>query len=67
MLLYLQRNYRFFLAFIFSCTLLCMTIFGTCLAQLLLINNSTYHSFGNAIRAQPANLALMIYAFLACW
>lgn len=63
----LQRNYRFFLAFIFSCTLLCCTIFATCLAELLLISKWRYHNFGTAIRKEPANIVLIVYSVLACW
>lgn len=60
------RNYRFFLAFIFSCTLLCATIFASCLAQLILIDHHQYGSFRKALSKEPYNLVLMIYAFLAC-
>ncbi|KAL0020011.1 hypothetical protein WJX77_003088 [Trebouxia sp. C0004] len=60
------RNYRFFLAFIFSCTLLCCTILATCLAELLLISKWRYHNFGTAIRKEPANIVLIIYSVLAC-
>lgn len=60
------RNYRFFLAFIFSCTLLCLTIFCTCVGELVFIDHKRYGNFGTAIKKEPANLVLMIYAFLAC-
>ena len=63
----LQRNYRYFLTFIFSATILCLEVLGTCIANLVEIDRKDHVSFGRAIQREPANLVLMAYTVLAVW
>ena len=63
----LQRNYRYFLTFIFSATILCLEVLATCIANLVEIDRKDNVSFGRAIRREPANLVLMAYTVLAVW
>ncbi len=63
----MQRNYRYFLTFIFSATILCLEVLATCIANLVEIDRKDHVSFGRAIRREPANLVLMAYTVLAVW
>jgi DHHC palmitoyltransferase len=63
----LQRNYRWFLCFVFSTTLLCVWVFTLSLVQLLKYTDNSGRDFGHAIRKYPASLVCMIYSFLAFW
>lgn len=63
----LQRNYRWFLCFVFSTTLLCVWVFTLSLVQLLKYTDQSGRDFGHAIRKYPASLVCMIYSFLAFW
>ena len=62
-----QRNYRFFLSFVFLATLLCAWVFALSLVQLFKYRNDAHVSFGRAIGKHPASLVTMIYTFLAFW
>jgi palmitoyltransferase ZDHHC9/14/18 len=66
-LMLLQRNYRWFLCFVFSTTLLCVWVFTLSLVQLLKYMDNSGRDFGHAIRKYPASLVCMIYSFLAFW
>ena len=63
----LQRNYRWFLCFVFSTTLLCVWVFTLSLVQLLKYTDQSGRDFGHAIRKYPASLVCIIYSFLAFW
>lgn len=62
-----RRNYRFFLAFVYTTAFLDLWVFGWSLANLITNTQRNNWSFGDAIADQPASLAIMIYAFLAIW
>lgn len=62
-----QRNYRWFLCFVFSTTLLCVWVFALSLVHLLKYTDDSGRDFGHAIRKHPASLVCMIYTFLAFW
>lgn len=63
-----QRNYRFFLTFLFVTTALDCLVFAFCWARLAYI---TQHydkpNLGVAISREPANIVLIAYTFLAFW
>lgn len=63
----LQRNYRWFLCFVFSTTLLCVWVFALSLVQLLKYMDDSGRGFGHAISEYPASLVCMVYTFLAFW
>jgi hypothetical protein len=71
----LQRNYRTFLLFIFTTSILCIYVFACCLTQLFLKHNQlvddarrdgriTSGLWGKTLADVPAALALMAYTFL---
>ena len=62
-----QRNYRFFLAFVFSTTLLCCWVFALCLVALVHAADTTSGSWGDAVSDHPTAVVLMVYTFLAFW
>ena len=63
----LQRNYRFFLAFVFTATTLCCLVFAFSFVRLGYIANHENVSWGTAIRHEPAAIVLIGYTFLAFW
>lgn len=65
-----QRNYPWFLSFVYITTALCVWVFALSLTHLLQYSNSANNAdngFGGAISRYPASLVLMIYCFLAFW
>lgn len=64
----MQRNYRFFLAFLFVTTALDCLVFAFCWVRLVYITrHNDMPSFGTAIGREPANIVLIGYTFLAFW
>lgn len=61
----LQRNYRFFLCFVMSTTVLDLYVHAWSWARLGYISTHEHVSFGHAIREEPAAMALIGYTFLA--
>ena len=70
----LQRNYRFFMAFLLVTTGLDLMVHAFCWVRLVTITNRadvgpggtlTYPSFGQAIQREPAAMALIAYTFFA--
>ena len=73
--LFSQRNYRTFLLFIFTTSVLCIYVFACCLTQLFLKHNELVDDartsgkpvgglWGKTLADVPAALALMAYTFL---
>ena len=62
-----KRNYRFFLTFVFTTTLLDLMVFALCWARLLGPNSNGSAGLGTSIVREPAALALICYTFLAFW
>ncbi|KAK9823357.1 hypothetical protein WJX72_002144 [[Myrmecia] bisecta] len=62
-----ERNYRFFLVFVYSTTSLCFLVFAFCLVRLIWIADHEGGGAVHAIKREPAALALMIYIFLSFW
>ena len=62
-----KRNYRFYLIFVFSCTVLCVFTFA-CSAYLVKIRSDDPDtSVGEAIRGEPGALFMMAYVFIGIW
>ena len=63
-----QRNYRFFLSFLFVTTTLDCLVFAFCWVRLAyLTDHGSRPSLAGAIRQEPANIVLIGYTFLAFW
>ena len=63
-----QRNYRFFLSFLFVTTALDCLVFAFCWVRLAyLTDHGSRPSLAGAIRQEPANIVLISYTFLAFW
>ena len=64
----LQRNYRYFLSFLFVTTALCCIVFAFCWVRLVyLTHHGSHPNLGGAIKQEPACIALIGYTFLAFW
>ncbi|XP_061341654.1 probable protein S-acyltransferase 7 isoform X2 [Gastrolobium bilobum] len=61
------RNYRFFLMFVFSTTLLCIYVFAFCWVYIRRIMESEETSIWKAMIKTPASIILIIYTFIAMW
>ncbi|KAJ3009894.1 hypothetical protein HKX48_007685, partial [Thoreauomyces humboldtii] len=64
-----RRNYRYFYAFLVSCTTLALYVFSFSLAGLLRISRQSdgmggTKGFGHAIEESPANIVLMFLTFI---
>lgn len=62
-----RRNYRYFLLFIFSTTLLDLWVFGWSWASIILYLQDNDSSFGQALRNRIACIVLISYTFLMVW
>ncbi|KAH9295513.1 hypothetical protein KI387_039101, partial [Taxus chinensis] len=60
-----QRNYRFFLMFIFSSTLLCAYIFVFCLVDIIEYKHA--HNIVAAMSGRIASVVLTLYTFIVFW
>ena len=63
----LQRNYRYFLLFVFSGTALCLLVCATSLSRLVEISGDNDDEFDTALRREPIAIVLIIYTFGAVW
>lgn len=61
------RNYRSFLMFVFSATLLCIYIFSFCWVYIARIMDDKHVSVWRALIKSPASIVLIIYSFLSVW
>ena len=64
---WLQRNHRFYLAFLFSVTVHCCLVFATAVERLAFISDTENLSWAAAIRHEPAVICIMSYTFVAFW
>jgi palmitoyltransferase ZDHHC9/14/18 len=62
-----QRNYRPFMAFILTSTLLCCWVFAMCILQLWHAAKYTKGAMSEAFGAYPASIVLIIYVFVFFW
>lgn len=62
-----RRNYRTFLLFIFSASLLCCWVVATSIVQLWDAAGDRGGNWGSAIGHYPASLVLIIYCFAMVW
>eukprot|EP00803_Ostreobium_quekettii_P009563 evm.model.scf_1662.2 EVM.evm.TU.scf_1662.2 scf_1662:10723-15711(+) len=62
-----RRNYRYFLSFVLSATLLCIYVFSTSLSRLIQLSEKHHHSFDKAMAKEPTAIALIVYTFIATW
>eukprot|EP00128_Syssomonas_multiformis_P011271 Colp12_sorted_trinity150504_noHs@25795 len=63
-----ERNYRFFYCFLLWAALLCVYLFSTCLAHLVLLSKETSDdTFLDSLGKSPSSVLVMVVAFLACW
>ncbi|CAD7697968.1 unnamed protein product [Ostreobium quekettii] len=62
-----RRNYRYFLSFVLSATLLCIYVFSTSLSRLVQLSEKHHHSFNKAMSKEPTAIALIVYTFIAAW
>ncbi|CEJ56928.1 Putative Palmitoyltransferase erf2 [Penicillium brasilianum] len=60
-----RRNYRYFFAFVSSCTILSLFLIGASLAHILLYMNREGISFGSAISKWRVPWAMVIYGIIA--
>ena len=65
--LVVQRNHRFYLAFLFTVTVHCCLVFAFAVERLGYIANTEHISWAAAIRHEPAAICLMSYTFVAFW
>lgn len=61
------RNYRFFLMFVFSTTLLCIYVFSFCWVFVKKIMAADHVSVWKALSDTPASIVLIVYTFIAMW
>ena len=61
---FLQRNYPFFLAFLALVTALDSIVFAFCWVRLVYLVNHEEKTWKQAVKAEPANVALIIYSFV---
>ncbi|KAL6006449.1 putative protein S-acyltransferase 7 [Asimina triloba] len=61
------RNYRFFLMFVFSTTLLCIYVFGFCWVYIKKIMDAEHTTIWKAMTKTPASIVLIIYTFVPFW
>ncbi|GLJ45810.1 hypothetical protein SUGI_0963970 [Cryptomeria japonica] len=61
------RNYRFFLMFVFSTTLLCIYVFSFCWVYVKKIMAADDVSVWKALSDTPASIVLIVYTFIAMW
>ncbi|KAJ3033602.1 hypothetical protein HDV00_006028 [Rhizophlyctis rosea] len=62
-----KRNYRYFYAFLLSCTALALWVFGFSLAQLLIVGRETNGGAAEAVRRHPVNVVLVFMTFIIGW
>ncbi|XBI37796.1 hypothetical protein VPH35_123018 [Triticum aestivum] len=62
-----KRNYRFFLMFVSSATVLCIYVFTFCWVNIGKIMDTHECTFGRAILKSPISAILMLYTFVAVW
>ncbi|GMH33168.1 hypothetical protein BSKO_01002 [Bryopsis sp. KO-2023] len=62
-----RRNYRFFLLFVFSATVLSVSVFSLSLFRLVKLSEHHQHSFERAIGREPLAILLIVYTFIAAW
>lgn len=62
-----RRNYRYFLMFVLSATLLCIYVFTLSLVRLIKLSDEDHRSFDDAIKKEPVAIALIVYTFIAAW
>ncbi|KAJ5469529.1 Palmitoyltransferase erf2 [Penicillium diatomitis] len=60
-----RRNYRYFFAFVSSCTILCLFLIGASLAHVLVYMNREGISFGASISIWRVPFAMVIYGIIA--
>lgn len=60
----LQRNYRFFLTFVYSTVALCCWVFALSVANLVIAARDAGWSFGTAAGDHPAAIVCAVYTFL---
>ena len=63
----LQRNYRYFLLFVSSTSLLCIWVIAFCVANLVLAARDAGWSLTSAVSDHPAALVCAVYTFLGFW
>lgn len=62
-----RRNYRFFLLFVFSCSLLCIYVFAFCAYLIKRKSEGAGTKWEEAIRKEAAAIILMIFVFIGFW
>lgn len=62
-----KRNYRFFLMFVSSATVLCIYVFAFCWVNIGKIMDTHDCTVGRAILKSPISAILMLYTFVAVW
>ncbi|KAM0890339.1 hypothetical protein ACQ4PT_027143 [Festuca glaucescens] len=62
-----KRNYRFFLMFVSSATVLCIFVFAFCWVNIGKIMDTHDCKLGRAILKSPISAILMLYTFVAVW
>jgi hypothetical protein len=64
---WMQRNYRFFVMFVFTETILCIYVHAFCWVYITRIMNSEETSIWKAMSKAPASIALVVYTFISVW
>ncbi|KAL1925134.1 uncharacterized protein VTP21DRAFT_17 [Calcarisporiella thermophila] len=62
-----RRNYRSFITFIVTASVMCLYVLGFSLAHLLLLMRDHQLSFIDAIRATPMSLVITLMSFILSW
>lgn len=62
-----RRNYRFFLAFITSTTVLCCWVFALCVLNIWRAASDRGGDVGKAVGAYPAAIVCAVYVFCGFW